>query len=135
MWGSKILQSPPTVTYEEAMDDGKGLFKWLSNIVSLHIFARNTLERCSGSFWHVLRLKCSPNCRSDRTASSTNRFHPGDAMYFFQHVSSPSFNQFSLDGKFWDFTSDMAHGDTAYTTLALEAHTDNTYFVRIFLSL
>jgi hypothetical protein len=33
------------------------------------------------------------------------------------------------DGKFWDFTSDLAKGDTAYTTLALGAHTDNTYFV------
>ncbi|KAH8831192.1 Trimethyllysine dioxygenase [Flagelloscypha sp. PMI_526] len=27
-------------------------------------------------------------------------------------------------GKFWDFTSDLAKGDTAYTTLALGAHTD-----------
>jgi len=31
-------------------------------------------------------------------------------------------------GRFWDFTSDLAKGDTAYTTLALGAHTDNTYF-------
>ncbi|KAF9020975.1 Trimethyllysine dioxygenase [Hymenopellis radicata] len=31
-------------------------------------------------------------------------------------------------GKFWDFTSDLARGDTAYTTLALGAHTDNTYY-------
>ncbi|KAF5327330.1 hypothetical protein D9619_004013 [Psilocybe cf. subviscida] len=31
-------------------------------------------------------------------------------------------------GKFWDFTSDLEKGDTAYTTLALGAHTDNTYF-------
>ena len=36
-----------------------------------------------------------------------------------------------LDGRFWDFTSDLAKGDTAYTTLALGAHTDNTYFVRL----
>lgn len=34
------------------------------------------------------------------------------------------------DGTFWDFTSDLAKGDTAYTTLALGAHTDTTYFVR-----
>ncbi|PPQ99141.1 hypothetical protein CVT24_009331 [Panaeolus cyanescens] len=33
-----------------------------------------------------------------------------------------------IHGKFWDFTSDLAKGDTAYTTLALGAHTDNTYF-------
>lgn len=31
-------------------------------------------------------------------------------------------------GKFWDFTSNMAHGDTAYTNLAIGAHTDTTYF-------
>jgi hypothetical protein len=35
------------------------------------------------------------------------------------------------DGKFWEFTSDMTKGDTAYTSLALAAHTDNTYFVRL----
>lgn len=31
-------------------------------------------------------------------------------------------------GGFWDFTSDLASKDTAYTSMALEAHTDNTYF-------
>jgi len=31
-------------------------------------------------------------------------------------------------GQFWDFTSDLAKGDTAYTTMALGAHTDTTYF-------
>ncbi|KAK0552352.1 hypothetical protein OC845_001727 [Tilletia horrida] len=31
-------------------------------------------------------------------------------------------------GGFWDFTSNLAHGDTAYTNLALGAHTDTTYF-------
>ncbi|KAF5359286.1 hypothetical protein D9756_003329 [Leucocoprinus leucothites] len=32
-WGTKIAQSPPTVTYSEAMDqDDRGLFKWLTDI-------------------------------------------------------------------------------------------------------
>lgn len=31
-------------------------------------------------------------------------------------------------GAFYDFTADLSHKDTAYTTLALPAHTDNTYF-------
>eukprot|EP00842_Homolaphlyctis_polyrhiza_P005141 jgi/Hompol1/5628/HPOL_000866-RA len=31
-------------------------------------------------------------------------------------------------GTFWDFAPDLEHGDTAYTTLALSAHTDTTYF-------
>ena len=31
-------------------------------------------------------------------------------------------------GGFWDFTSDLSHSDTAYTTLPLPAHTDTTYY-------
>jgi trimethyllysine dioxygenase len=31
-------------------------------------------------------------------------------------------------GKFWEFTADLKHGDTAYTNIALPAHTDTTYF-------
>lgn len=31
-------------------------------------------------------------------------------------------------GGFYDFTPDLAHGDTAYTNIALKAHTDTTYF-------
>ncbi|KAF9958109.1 hypothetical protein BGZ65_001661 [Modicella reniformis] len=31
-------------------------------------------------------------------------------------------------GGFWDFTSDLGHGDTAYTDIPLGAHTDTTYF-------
>ncbi|KAI1173683.1 Trimethyllysine dioxygenase [Nemania sp. FL0916] len=31
-------------------------------------------------------------------------------------------------GGFYDFTPDLAHADTAYTNLALAAHTDTTYF-------
>lgn len=33
-----------------------------------------------------------------------------------------------LDGGFWDFTSNMSHGDLAYSTEGLPAHTDTTYF-------
>lgn len=31
-------------------------------------------------------------------------------------------------GGFYDFTADLASKDTAYTSIALDAHTDNTYF-------
>ena len=34
----------------------------------------------------------------------------------------------STIGGFWDFTSDLSIKDTAYTSLALGAHTDTTYF-------
>ncbi|KAL0265078.1 hypothetical protein SLS55_001037 [Diplodia seriata] len=39
-----------------------------------------------------------------------------------------SFIRHTHYGGFWDFTSDLASKDTAYTSIALEAHTDNTYF-------
>ena len=35
-----------------------------------------------------------------------------------------------LDGKFWQVNPNVSLGDTAYTNVALGAHTDNTYFVR-----
>ena len=31
-------------------------------------------------------------------------------------------------GGYWDFTANLAHGDTAYTQLGIGAHTDSTYF-------
>jgi len=36
IWGSSIAKDPPTVTCEEAMTD-RGLFKWLSKVVSHRI--------------------------------------------------------------------------------------------------
>jgi trimethyllysine dioxygenase len=39
-----------------------------------------------------------------------------------------SFIRHTHYGGFWDFTSDLAAADTAYTDLALGAHTDTTYF-------
>ncbi len=41
---------------------------------------------------------------------------------------SASFLVLMQSGGFWDFTSDLASKDTAYTSLALGAHTDTTYF-------
>lgn len=34
LWGSKITKSPPTVAYGKVMSDDRGLFEWLSNVVS-----------------------------------------------------------------------------------------------------
>ncbi|KAF2178878.1 Trimethyllysine dioxygenase [Zopfia rhizophila CBS 207.26] len=39
-----------------------------------------------------------------------------------------SFIRLTHYGGFYDFTADLASKDTAYTNIALEAHTDNTYF-------
>ncbi|KAG7265816.1 hypothetical protein CRUP_004270 [Coryphaenoides rupestris] len=34
----------------------------------------------------------------------------------------------TLYGRMWSFTSDLSRGDTAYTTMALDRHTDTAYF-------
>jgi len=40
IWGARVAQYPPTITYMEAMDqDNRGLFKWLTNIVSWLIYS------------------------------------------------------------------------------------------------
>lgn len=96
LWGSKIVQAPPTVAHQEVMGSDQGLFKWLSNI-----------ERFGFSF--VTGVPPTP----EATESLSER------------IGLIRETQY---GKFWDFTSDLAKGDTAYTTIALEAHTDNTYF-------
>ncbi|KAF7970828.1 hypothetical protein HWV62_22772 [Athelia sp. TMB] len=97
LWGSKIAQSPPSVTYEEAMSsDDRGLYKWLSKIDRF-------------GFCFVSGVPAT----TEATEELAKRI---------------SFIRETQYGKFWDFTSDLSKGDTAYTTLALSAHTDNTYF-------
>ncbi|KAF8633092.1 hypothetical protein AX15_001509 [Amanita polypyramis BW_CC] len=97
LWGSKIEQSPPSVTYEEAMaKDDKGLFKWLSYIDKF-------------GFCFISGVPAIP----EATEELSRRIN---------------FIRETQYGLFWDFTSDLAKGDTAYTTMALGAHTDTTYF-------
>lgn len=43
-------------------------------------------------------------------------------------LESISFIRPTHYGGFYDFTADLASADTAYTNIALPAHTDNTYF-------
>ncbi|TRM64864.1 hypothetical protein BD626DRAFT_399658 [Schizophyllum amplum] len=96
LWGSQILQSPPTVTYYEVMSDDYGVYKWLSNI------------DCFG-FSFVSDVPV--------TMEATEKLA--------QRIGFIRETQY---GKFWEFTSDLSKGDTAYTTMALGPHTDNTYF-------
>lgn len=46
----------------------------------------------------------------------------------FIHPLPPSFSRETIYGRMWYFTSDFSRGDTAYTKLALDRHTDTTYF-------
>ncbi|KAI0315568.1 hypothetical protein OF83DRAFT_342642 [Amylostereum chailletii] len=96
-WGSKILQEPPMVSYEDIMAaDGHGLYKWLSKIDKF-------------GFCFVSGVPPTPEATEELS-------------------SLIGFIRETHYGKFWDFTADLARGDTAYTNLALPAHTDNTYF-------
>ncbi|KAK7044195.1 hypothetical protein VNI00_007915 [Paramarasmius palmivorus] len=100
LWGAKISQSPPIVRYEEVMaEDGFGLYKWLQNIFRKDRFG----------FSFVSDVPVSPEATEELT----------------QKIGFIRETQY---GKFWEFTSDLSKGDTAYTTMALGAHTDNTYF-------
>ncbi|KAF8656798.1 hypothetical protein AX16_002350 [Volvariella volvacea WC 439] len=97
LWGNKIAQSPPTVTYEEVMEDSEeGLYRWLTNI-----------DRFGFSF--VTGVPVTPT----------------DTQKLAERIGFIRETQY---GTFWDFTSDLAKGDTAYTNIALGAHTDNTYY-------
>lgn len=49
-------------------------------------------------------------------------------MVILRCLLRPSNIAHSTLGGFWDFTSDLSLKDTAYTSLALGAHTDTTYF-------
>ncbi|KAJ7284653.1 hypothetical protein C8J57DRAFT_1289241 [Mycena rebaudengoi] len=104
MWSSKIQTSPPTVTYEEAMaEDDQGLYKWLSHV-----------DRFGMCF--VSGVPATPEA-TEQLAERISFIRETQCCGLF----------FSM-ARFWDFTSDLAKGDTAYTQLALGAHTDNTYF-------
>lgn len=97
LWGSKIQQAPPTVSYEEVMSpDDRGLYKWLTNV-----------DKFGFSFVSGVPV----------TLEATEELSKRIGFIRETHY-----------GKFWDFTADLTRGDTAYTNMALGAHTDNTYF-------
>ncbi|KAG8944398.1 hypothetical protein FRC04_001978 [Tulasnella sp. 424] len=96
LWGSRIRESPPTVTYEEVTRDDLGVLRWLKKIDQF-------------GFCFIEGIPPTP----EDTEALCRRI---------------AFIRETQYGWFWDFTSDLRHGDTAYTNLALKAHTDNTYF-------
>ncbi|KAG6331400.1 hypothetical protein ID866_7686, partial [Astraeus odoratus] len=97
LWGSKIAKSPPTVTFDEVIDDSDaGLYKWLRAIDHF-------------GFCFVSGVPPTP----EATEKLCGRI---------------GFIRETQYGKFWEFTADLSKGDTAYTTMALGAHTDNTCF-------
>lgn len=98
MWGSGIAQQPPTVSWEEVMDSN-----------SERGVARWVNKIAQFGFCFVSGVPATP----EETEKLIRRI---------------AFIRETHYGGFWDFTSDLSHGDTAYTNLALGAHTDTTYF-------
>jgi trimethyllysine dioxygenase len=98
MWGKGIAQQPPTVTWKEVM---------------------STEDEKGVARW-LIKLSQFGFCFvTDMPAT------PEDTEALIRKIA---FIRETHYGGFWDFTSDLSHGDTAYTNLALGAHTDTTYF-------
>ena len=52
---------------------------------------------------------------------------PADEQHTKEVVERVCFIQPTFFGRMWTFTANQARGDTAYTNIALGAHTDSTY--------
>lgn len=133
LWGAKIAKSHPTVSYEDTMDESdQGLYKWLSNIVRDTEDGKCATDDCIGPVWVLPRFWSSRHSRSNGRVVEAHWIHSRNTMQVY-HLPFLvcDIERLIADGKFWEFTADLSKGDTAYTTMALGAHTDNTYFVRV----
>lgn len=110
-WSEKTMQKPPSVHYASIMGSDLGVAEWTNKIVSFcrrPLFRTNLTQREFG-FCYVDGCPISPK----KTKKLLERI---------------AFIRTTHYGGFYDFTSDLTMKDTAYTSLALGAHTDNTYF-------
>ncbi|KAH0832977.1 hypothetical protein J3R83DRAFT_11955 [Lanmaoa asiatica] len=116
LWGAKIAKSPPTVSYADAMDESdQGLYKWLSNIDRF-------------GFCLVSGVPATPEA-TEELSKRIGFIRETQCKYSnLPFLVCGEIEKSIADGKFWEFTADLSKGDTAYTTMALGAHTDNTYF-------
>ncbi|ORZ31656.1 hypothetical protein BCR44DRAFT_35018 [Catenaria anguillulae PL171] len=98
LWGAEIKHAPPSVEYDAVMDP--------SSDDGLAQWLANIAQYGFSLVTNV------PAC-SKKTRSLAERI---------------AFIRETHYGTYWDFTPNLEHGDTAYTSLALPAHTDTTYF-------
>jgi len=103
-WNS--LFKIPISSYEEVMTTEQGVKEWLQNIVL------NSIVKLSQSTYGIGIVEGCPATPA----------HTGELARRISLIRNSHY------GEVWDFTSDLSHGDTAYTNLALQAHTDTTYF-------
>lgn len=98
-----------------------------------HLSSTNPSQHPKATIRLLLHRQLSSNPLSHTSSPRTNRLHPPNPLrYPTPFPPTPMSSHFPhshpLTGSFWDFTSDLSSADTAYTTLALAAHTDTTYF-------
>ncbi|CAN8095694.1 unnamed protein product [Discula destructiva] len=99
LWGSEIANARPTVEYEEVMDSSSE-----AGMAKL----MGQLMRFGLAF-----VENTPFDDAVHTKRLLERIGPIRETHY---------------GGFYDFVPDMAKADTAYTNIALPAHTDTTYF-------
>ncbi|EOO01435.1 putative trimethyllysine dioxygenase protein [Phaeoacremonium minimum UCRPA7] len=98
-WGAEIKDKPPTVTFEEVMrTDSEDGIAKLTSLIRQYGFAF---------------VDGTPYDDPEQTKKLLERI---------------AFIRETHYGGFYDFIPDLAKADTAYTNLALAAHTDTTYF-------
>jgi trimethyllysine dioxygenase len=111
LWGSEISVNPPSVDYNDVMHleaEHEAVGQWTKNLViSSSFFA----DKNDIGFSFIDNVPTTP----EATQSLIEKL----AYIMPSHY-----------GGFWDFTSDLQHSDTAYTSLALPAHTDTTYYTQ-----
>ncbi|SPO46427.1 related to trimethyllysine hydroxylase [Moesziomyces antarcticus] len=122
LWGKGIGSAPPTVRYDEVMGSDEGVLKWVTKIVSL--LPTTLMPRLELNLL-TKRLRVAIQAQYGFAFVSGVPPTPTDTEALIRRIA---FIRETHYGGFWDFTSDLAHGDTAYTDLALQAHTDTTYF-------
>ncbi|PVU99278.1 hypothetical protein BB560_005530, partial [Smittium megazygosporum] len=111
LWGSELENKIPSVPYDKVMNTDEGLFEWLQNISIYGLCAvsgvppnGNVLFLFDSFFYYL--YTCD-------TRKVLERIGPIRETHY---------------GGFWEFTSGFEHGDLAYSTVNLPAHTDNTYY-------
>ncbi|KAI9149355.1 Trimethyllysine dioxygenase [Paramyrothecium foliicola] len=98
LWDSSIASSPPDVAFEDVMDQ--------SNAEGMAQLTHNIITH---GFSFVSKTPVSP----EATEKLLESIGPIRHTHY---------------GGFYDFVPDLSLADTAYTNLALGAHTDTTYF-------
>jgi trimethyllysine dioxygenase len=98
LWGSSIASNPPDVSFDDVIDSSVS-----------EGMAKLTQNIITHGFTFVSNTPVSP----EATERLLNSIGPIRYTHY---------------GGFYDFVPDLALADTAYTNLALGAHTDTTYF-------